>query len=752
MDLSSLNPPQREAVEHADGPLVVFAGAGSGKTRVITYRIAHLLERGVKPWRILAVTFTNKAAAEMRERMLQLVPDAEGLWIGTFHSICARLLRRHAEIAGVHPNFVIYDDTDRKAMLTRVLRDLGVDERRFTPRDLGGRIDRAKQELKGPDDLDGGDYYADIVQRVYATYEERMQRCGALDFGDLLYRMVLAMRNHEALRHTLQQQWSYILVDEFQDTNLVQLELVRLLAAEHRNLCVVGDDDQSIYKWRGADRRNILDFRDSFGDAQVVKLEQNYRSSQHILAAATSVIARNVEREPKTLWTDNDPGDPIMVVACGDERDEARAISEAIRMLRDHGHELSDMAIFYRTHSLSRVLEEEMRACNLPYKVIGGMRFYERAEVKDVLAYLRATVNPDDDVSLMRVINTPIRGIGKTTQEKLLNRAASGGISVWNALAEALQQGEFARGTAAKLGNFKKLIDGFREQAAAGAGPATLAEAILADTGYLQGLRDQDNAEADGRIENIEELLGSLREFEAEAEQPTLEAYLELVTLQTNADEVDAAVHVTLMTVHAAKGLEFPIVWVAGLEERLFPLSRDEVIDPDDMEEERRLAYVAFTRAEKRLFLSHCSRRMLYGRPQMGLPSRFVDEIPAEHCRQVERPARRGSYGGGDWSGQRSYGQRNGQARTGVGRNGGFMGQRRSAAPKPARRVPPGESYVDTSEGDLDAQLSRGSNVRHAKFGVGVIVGVEPGMPPRVTVDFPGWGTKQIVARYLEPA
>ncbi|HEX6242792.1 MAG TPA: UvrD-helicase domain-containing protein, partial [Polyangiales bacterium] len=384
LDLSSLNPPQREAVLHGAGPLVVFAGAGSGKTRVITYRIAHLIgAHGVPAERILAVTFTNKAAGELRARLLGILGNAGYPWVGTFHSICARLLRRHAELVGLNAKFVIYDDTDQKAMLTRVLRDLDIDERRFTPREMARFIEQQKQKLIRPSEVAVHDAHTEIGVRVYSLYDERMQQSGAVDFNDLLMRMVLALRDSVPLRHVLQNQWEHVLVDEFQDTNVAQLELVRVLCEKHRNLCVVGDDDQSIYKWRGAERRNILDFRSSFAEAKIVKLEQNYRSSGHILSAAMAIITRNSEREPKQLWTQNAAGEKLRVIKCGDERDEARAISETLRQLKDHGLRWSEMAVFYRTHAQSRVLEEEMRARNIAYRVIGGQRFYERAEVKD---------------------------------------------------------------------------------------------------------------------------------------------------------------------------------------------------------------------------------------------------------------------------------------------------------------------------------------------------------------------------------
>jgi DNA helicase-2/ATP-dependent DNA helicase PcrA len=760
LDLSTLNPPQREAVLHGDGPLVVFAGAGSGKTRVITYRIAHLVgERGVPAYRILAVTFTNKAAGELRARLHKLLDAGANPWLGTFHSICARLLRRHAELIGLDPKFVIYDDTDQRALLTRILRDLGIDERRFTPRELARFIDRQKQKLHTPGEVEVHDAASEVGARVYAAYEAHMQQCAALDFNDLLMRMVLALRHSDALRGQLASFWQYVLVDEFQDTNIAQLELVQMLCEKHRNLCVVGDDDQSIYKWRGAERRNILDFRRSFAEAAVIKLEQNYRSSGHILAAATAIIARNSDREPKQLWTENQPGEKVRVITCADERDEARAFSETLHKLREHGLRLSQAAVFYRTHAQSRVLEEEMRARNVPYRVIGGQRFYERAEVKDLLAYLRVIENPNDDVSLLRIVNTPARGIGKTTVDRVLDLAAQSGQGVWKTLLSPALD-ELPKAASTKLRAFVDLVRDFSTKAAAGLGPGSLAEYVLDTTGYVSSLRDEDSVEADARIENVQELLASLREFESEAESPTLSQYLELITLQTNADEADGSEKLTLMTVHAAKGLEFPVVWVAGLEERLFPLSRSGDLTDEDLEEERRLAYVAFTRAEQRLFLSYARLRRLHGDAMVGIPSRFLDELPADHVTRVSRvqePARVFAAPAGP---RYEYDQAHQAARRASGWSGsgwsGASAPRRESRPParpaaPARGRVPGESYVDRSDADHDGSLSQGMRVRHAKFGEGEVVSVEAGRPPRATVRFPGWGVKQVVLSYLEP-
>ena len=723
LDLSTLNSRQREAVVHEGGPLVVFAGAGSGKTRVITYRVANLIDtHGVAPWQILAVTFTNKAAGEMRERLLGLLgDDGAAARVGTFHATCARLLRRHGESAGVSKDFTIYDDQDQQALVKRVLRDLGLDEKRYQPKAMAGRINRAKQEVQGPEEIDTPDAWSEVVRRVYATYEERLRKANALDFGDLIYRTVRALENDPTFHDEVVGRFSHVLVDEFQDTNHAQFRLVRLLAEGHRNLCVVGDDDQSIYRWRGADRRNILDFRASFPDATLVKLEQNYRSTQRILRAANAVISRNLDREPKELWTDNPEGDPVLVVRTMDERDEARLVLRGLRELLAQGQRLSDVAVFYRTHAQSRVIEEALRSANLGYRIVGGMRFYDRAEVKDLLAYLRVLTNPADDMSLLRIINTPARGIGKTTITRLLDQAAEQG----SGLSELLEQGDFPQiGNAARkrLLAFHGLMMRLRDVAASGAPLGEIGAEVVNQSGYADVLRDDDTPEADARFQNVQELVASMDEFEREYPEGTLADFLENVTLQTSADEQVGGDRVTLMTVHAAKGLEFPVVMVTGLEEQVFPFKGvDPWEDPDELEEERRLAYVAFTRAEQRLVLSFAAVRRIFGQQRVGIPSRFLTELPNEDI---------------EWIGGRT------------------------SSPAPARareerHYEPDESYVDYGEGsDLDdlEGLRRGMQVRHPKFGVGEVKEVAPGTPPRVSVRFPGWGTRKIIATYLEPA
>ncbi len=725
LDLGSLNSRQREAVVHEGGPLVVFAGAGSGKTRVITFRVANLIAKhDVAPWRILAVTFTNKAAGEMRERLLALLGEqGAAVQVGTFHATCARLLRRHGESVGLTKDFTIYDDQDQQALVKRVLRDLGLDQKRYQPKAMAGRINRAKQEVQSPADMDTPDPWSEVVRRVYTTYEERLQQANALDFGDLIYRTVRALESDEAFREAVIGRFSHVLVDEFQDTNHAQFRLVQLLSEGHRSLCVVGDDDQSIYRWRGADRRNILDFRASFPDATLVKLEQNYRSTQRILRAANAVIARNTDREPKELWTDNEEGDAILVVRTMDERDEARLVLRGVRELVAQGRSLSDVVVFYRTHAQSRVIEESLRSANVAYRIVGGMRFYDRAEVKDLLAYLRVMINPADDMSLLRIINTPTRGIGKTTITRLLDSAAEQGRTLSDLLDDDLALAQFGSAARKRLSAFHGLMSGLRDVGASGAPLGEVGAELVNQSGYAEMLRHDDTPEADARFQNLQELVASMDEFEREHREATLADFLENVTLHTSADEESGAGdRVTLMTVHAAKGLEFPVVMVTGLEEQVFPFKGiDPWEDPEELEEERRLAYVAFTRAKERLVLSFAAIRRIFGQQRVGIPSRFLTELPAEDI---------------EWIGARS------------------SSPSRPSMPEPSRRDST-DSYVDYGEGsdlsDLEG-LRRGVQVRHPKFGVGEVTEVMQGSPPRVSVHFPGWGTRKIIASYLEPA
>jgi len=622
---------------HGDGPLLVFAGAGSGKTRVITHRLAHLVrERGVRPWQVLAVTFTNKAAGEMRGRVGQLL--GEGLrdtWIGTFHATCARLLRQFADQAGLKRDFVIFDNDDQKSVVTRCLRELNIDERRIAPRAVQGRINQAKQECVSAGEYQAGNYFEDQVAKVYRRYEEYMLAAGVLDFGDLLFLMVRLVEHDASVLKALQARFRYVLVDEFQDTNYVQYRLLKHLAGEGHNLCVVGDDDQSIYRWRGADVRNILHFQQDFPDTRVVLLEQNYRSSANILAGAMAVIKKNRTRAPKTLWTENPSGDLIQMATLEDERAEAAWVVRNVTERLAGGGSPGDIAVFYRINAQARVIEEALRAANLPYRVFGGVKFYERAEVKDLVGYLRVVHNPDDDVDLVRIINRPARKIGKATVDRLLEIAGAERIGLGEALRRSLSGETFSAATRKRLQAFHELLAGLRDLAST-TGPADLAVAVLERTGYLDDLRAQDTPEADTRIENLAELVGSFQDFEREAEEPTLAALLETISLQQDTDAMDEKPKtVTLMTVHSAKGLEFPLVLLTGMEEGMFPYRRaNEEVDLNEererFEEERRLCYVAMTRARDRLALTNVARRRLFGTERYNPPSRFLEDIPDE--------------------------------------------------------------------------------------------------------------------------
>ncbi|MBI2897249.1 MAG: UvrD-helicase domain-containing protein [Deltaproteobacteria bacterium] len=725
--LDQLNPPQRAAVEHGDGPLLVFAGAGSGKTRVITHRIAHKVAAcGVPAWNILAVTFTNKAAKEMRQRVERLLgtAGARDAWIGTFHSTCARLLRANAADAGLDPRFVIFDDADQQAMVKRVAKDFGLDERRFPPRMLQSRINQAKQECRGPEQLERNSPVDGAIFDVYRTYEDRMAAAKAVDFGDLLYRTVLLLQNSAEVLAAYRRRFRHILIDEFQDTNRVQYVLVKLLAGEAPNVCAVGDDDQSIYRWRGADIRNIRDFQRDFPGTVVVKLEQNYRSTGRILDAAHGVISKAIEREPKKLFTENAGGSPVEIETLADERTEALRVVSWTRALRSKGFELGDIAVFYRVHAQSRVIEEALRAANVPYAVYGGMRFYERAEIKDAIAYLRIVQNPHDDVDLGRIINVPPRGIGKSTVDVLFEQATNRGTSLHDAMCAACGDGSMPAATRKRLGSFRDLVHGWRAREA-DLSPAALLRLILDESGYEKALAGEDTPESDARSQNVAELVGSLEDYEKTAEEPTLAGFLESITLQSVQDEIEEGDRLTLMTVHTAKGLEFRAVMVVGMEEDLFPFRSSQAgRDPHEMDEERRLCYVAITRARERLLLTNVGMRRLFGFEREAFPSRFLEDIP-EDSRTVYSPP-------------------------GRPRSIGPLG-RRSAEPA-GRTIDRSYSQLPATGEDDHLGFRVGQSVRHARFGVGLVLRVEPGADPKVSVDFPGHGTKTIVARFVQPA
>jgi DNA helicase-2/ATP-dependent DNA helicase PcrA len=748
---AELNEPQAAAVVHTEGPLLVFAGAGSGKTRVITYRIANLVACArVPPWRILAVTFTNKAAGEMRSRLERLCgPDvARALWVGTFHATCAKLLRAHGGPVGVQPNFVIYDAADQKAVVARALKEHDLDERRYPPRAVLSHIHKHKQEGRGPDEAAAHSYVDDVALRLFRTYEERLRAANAVDFEDLILLVARLLEVHPE-GEKIRRRFDYVLVDEFQDTNATQYRFLRELAKTHGNLCVVGDDDQSIYRWRGADVRNIRGFRRDYPSATVVKLEQNYRSTGRIVSAALGVISRSRDREPKELWTDNSDGDAVRIVAARDERDEAAFVVDTIERARRGGTDAREIAVFYRIHAQSRVLEEALRAAKVPYQIIGGAKFYERAEVKNALAYLRIVVNPRSDVDVLRVVNVPARGIGQTTVERLVAWATANDLSLFHALVRVDAIEDLGAAAKKKLKGFHTLVEGLRAGGPEKS-PGELLERVLSETQYLQSLQKEDSAEADARIENLKELVGSVKDYEAEAEaageRPSVAGYLERVTLVSDADAIDDTGRVVLMTVHGAKGLEFERVVLTGMEEEMFPYKGVDPGESEELEEERRLAYVAITRARKHLVMTHTRMRQIFGTTRWNRPSRFLAELPKD---AVEHHAT--------------------VAMASEGQVGRFIDRDDEAAPARAWHHPqgvavrapapdPGERYVDHEFFDdrpsdiTDMPLRRGARVKHDRFGEGEVVGVARAGEPAVVAFFPGWGEKKILARFLKPA
>ncbi len=642
--LKELNEQQLRAVRSVDGPLLVLAGAGSGKTRVLTHRIAYLIgELGVPPAQIIAMTFTNKAADEMRKRVESLLNrSSRGMWIGTFHSICARMLRTEAPFFGYKSNFAIYDSDDQLALLRHVIRDQELSDKQYPPKQIRGRISQEKNKMVNPDAFarQAGGYYEQQIARIYRQYQTALLQNNALDFDDLLTISVNLLRDDSDILERYHQRFQYCLIDEYQDTNRPQYLLINLLSQKHKNVCVVGDDDQSIYAWRGADIRNILEFEEDYPDAAVVRLEQNYRSTHIILDAGNAVIGNNLGRKGKNLWTDRPGGERIRLRRCLDEREEAAWISATLADLKANGgYGFKDIAVLYRTNAQSRALEEGLRQETVPYLIIGGVRFYERKEVKDVLGYLRLIANPFDSISLMRVINTPRRGIGATSLARLESFAGREGISPYHALARLEEISEIPDRLRKKMVAFWKMIEGLREEM--NVLPADqLAAQILSQTGYLEALSELGSVEAESKTQNLRELLAALEDFVERTDDPSLEAYLREVSLLTDVDEwSDASDAVTLMTLHCAKGLEFPVVVVSGLEEGLLPIIKDEESGLDSAEEERRLFYVGITRAKERLILTHAFQRRIYGGMMGRVESRFLKEIPEHLIESISKPS-----------------------------------------------------------------------------------------------------------------
>ncbi len=707
MNLDMLNPQQRKAAETLNGPVLILAGAGSGKTRALTYRVANLIDSGVEPWRILAITFTNKAAREMQGRIVELVGDkAEDVWVSTFHAMCAKMLRRDIEKLGYKRSFTIYDDDDQKSVLKNTLKTLDIDDKAFTIRELKVKISDAKNRLLTPDEWfmeSAKDFRSQQIHDIFTEYEKRLRASNALDFDDLLVRTLELFADHPPVLKSYQQRFSHVLVDEYQDTNYAQYQLVKLLTQESRNLCVVGDDDQSIYSWRGADVRNILDFEKDFPEATVIKLEQNYRSSGNILDAANQVIQNNQVRKAKRLWTDAQEGELISLFCAGDEREEAAWICDRIQQLQLSGEKYSDIAVLYRTNAQSRVLEEMLMRAGIPYRVYGGLRFYDRKEIKDVIAYLRCIVNPSDDISLRRIINQPKRSIGESTIRELLLFAQENDIPLYSALMDVPDTlSARPRKCVREFGELMSELVGLHENIGLSEFVKTLIEKTGLRTQYERDLSD----EAKSRLENMDEFLGAVTEYEQAADEPTLSNYLENVALITDLDQSEASTkHVTLMTVHSAKGLEFHTVFIAGLEEGIFPSGRS-ITEDDRLEEERRLAYVAITRAKENLYISYATQRMLYNQLNMNAPSRFLEEIPKHLIDDA-------------WIAKREQSFPETEAR-----------------PQPMRRQPEKKQVQKTMQFGVPQIVTRGAGIGAKSSALG-IKGVKKGFTPSAAASVP---------------
>ena len=744
MDLSALNPMQKKAVEMLEGPVLILAGAGSGKTRTLTYRIANLIDHGVKPWHILALTFTNKAARQMRERVEKLVgTDARDMWIGTFHSICVRILRRDIEKLGYQRSFTIYDEDDQIRVIKDLVKTLGMDESRIPLKEIRNRIDDAKNKMMTPDEwfqASAKDYQCQQIHEIYSYYEERLRAANALDFDDLLLRTLQLFVDHPPVLDYYRSRFQYVHVDEYQDTNPAQYTFVRLLTQESRNLCVVGDDDQSIYGWRGADIRNILDFENDFPDTQVIKLEQNYRSTSNILDAANQVIAHNMGRKEKALWTDAGEGEKIHLYSAGDEKEEAAWICERVRRLRQMNVPYAQIAVLYRMHAQSRVIEEMLTRAGIPYKIFGGTRFYDRKEIRDALAYLRLLVNPADDVSLTRIINTPKRSIGDSTVAALQEKAREEEIPLYSVLNDPPEHlssrpkkciAEFAL-LLMKLTALKDTLS-----------LSELVDTMLKETGLKAQFEIEGSEEAQTRLENLEEFAGAAKEFENQSQDKTLEAFLENVALVTDLDqEGDAPQYVTLMTLHSAKGLEFDAVFIAGMEEGIFPSMRT-AMGEKKMEEERRLCYVGITRAKRRLYLSFARRRTIFNQITHNPPSLFLKEIPERLVIDEWAEATRKNFAPEPI-------QAAPVSRRDRPRNLSFGTPGMAAGARGALNIPGVQKgFVPSAAASLSGSamnrlFKAGDHVLHRKFGEGTVQAVKgSGADARIMIAFTAYGTKE---------
>jgi DNA helicase-2/ATP-dependent DNA helicase PcrA len=742
--LDGLNDIQREAVLHTEGPVLIVAGAGSGKTRALTHRIAYLIrDEGVSPFEILAITFTNKASREMADRVEDLIGGGitKAMWILTFHSSCARILRREHTHLGVPSSFTIYDDGDTERLVAGIVRDLDIDPKRFAPRMLAAAIGKAKDRVLSPDAFAklASNFYEEIVAKVYSEYETRKRAAGALDFDDLISETVRLFRDHpEVLRH-YQERFRYILVDEYQDTSRAQYELVNLLAARYRNVCVVGDADQGVYSWRGATIQNILDFERDYPDAQVFLMEQNYRSTGNILEVANALIEHNVQRKPKTLWTDAAAGELIVSFTANDEHEEALFVASEVERLRDEeGYRYRDVAVFYRTNAQSRVIEDVFVRVGMPYRVFGGVRFFQRKEIKDVLGYLRLLRNPQDVISFRRVVNMPKRGIGDQTVAALEGFARDEEIDVVEACRRIDEISVLNARAKGAVAGFNQVMAALRAHLIDGAGPARMIEFAAEESGYLAELEAERTVEAQGRIENIKELAGAAMELVAREPDAGLDDFLEQTSLVGEQDEYEEEdSSVTLMTLHIAKGLEFPIVFVVGMEDGVFPHFRS-MTDQHELEEERRLAYVGITRAQQRLYLTHAWGRTLYGQTSYNPPSRFLGEIPEHllHVRESETRLQTPS--------------RYGRGRSGGGRDAGYT----------VIGLPGHEGEVTVERGWTPPQVPgvtkravpavrEGETVVHDRWGEGVVLTVRGvGDDAEATIRFEDVGEKRVLLAY----
>lgn len=720
--IEKLNPPQQAAVTTTEGPLLILAGAGSGKTRALTYRIAYLLnERRVSPYHILAITFTNKAASEMGERLADLIGvRSEHLWVCTFHAACVRILRREIGVLGYDSNFVIYDSADQQTLIKQCLKELNIDDKRFPPRAMAAGISGAKNKLWGPAEYEkrAFEYYEQTVAKVYELYQRKLRANNALDFDDLLTLTVKLFEENPEVLESYQDRFRYILVDEYQDTNHAQYKLVNMLAQKHRNLCVVGDADQSIYGWRGADIQNILDFERDYPNAQVIKLEQNYRSTKVILEAANKVIKNNLGRKETRLWTENEDGMPIEIFRARDEHQEAYFVADRIyRLHQEENRPYSEFAVLYRTNAQSRVVEDVFMKHNIPYTIVGGLKFYERKEIKDIIAYLRVILNSADAVGLHRIVNVPRRGVGDTSVGRMTEYARENGLSLYQAMEQAAEIPGLTGRAVNPVREFTKLLNEWRGKLGE-LSVTSLVEEILDRTGYMRELQGENTVEAETRIENIKEFLSVTKEFDEHSEEKSLEEFLAGISLVSDIDTYeDRSDVVVLMTMHSAKGLEFPVVFVVGLEEGVFPHSRS-LLESAELEEERRLCYVAITRARERLYLTCASERNLYGNRMYNPRSRFLEEIP-------------GHLLSGDKEDKSS----------------------RSSAAAPSSPGRPafgiGTPAQPASTGTAPGLFQLGDKVMHAKWGQGVVVSVKgQGEDAELSIAFPDQGIKNLMVKY----